>query len=117
MAPPSASKARRAPTASFSPGRDGVTRLRERVDVTIRDVPFAHERYADLGSRPYTDCVPDAADKDDDGGDGDGKADEVGASDTSDPAAGCAAAGSSTTLAGLPLALFAMLIATRRRRR
>jgi hypothetical protein len=31
--------------------------LIERVNTTIRGVPFTHQRAASLGTRPYTDCV------------------------------------------------------------
>src|SRR6185503_7641891 len=57
------------------------TSLRERVDLEIRGVRFAHERYADLGSRPYGDCLSSVSDDDDaaPSSDGDGKADELGA--------------------------------------
>lgn len=51
-----------------------VTALTERVDVEVRGVSFFHERYADLGSRPYADCAPPAEEEDPpndyEGGDG-----------------------------------------------
>ena len=95
------------------------TTLRERVHLEIRGVRFAHERWADLGSRPYADCISSAGDDDvapsgDD--DSDGKADELGAADEAPGAGGCAAAGSGGSSA-LALVLLGMVAAFRRRRR
>ena len=94
------------------------TSLRERVDLEIRGVRFAHERYADLGSRPYGDCLSSVSDDDDaaPSSDGDGKADELGAADEAPDAGGCAAAGSGGS-SGLALVIFGMAFAAFRRRR
>jgi uncharacterized protein (TIGR03382 family) len=88
------------------------TSLRERVDVVIRGVAFFHERYAELGSRPYGDCVPGG----EEAGGGDDKADRVETIADSDAPAGCAAGGDGATGAGMALALFGMVITARRRR-
>jgi hypothetical protein len=96
--------------------RTCTTTLRERIDLEIRGVPFAHERYASLGSRPYGDCTAGA------GGDdapppsgGDGKADELGAED--EPGSGGCAAGRSGGSSALSLVILGMTIAAYRRRR
>ena len=94
------------------------TTLRERVDLEIRGVPFSHERWASLGSRPYGDCTASA------GGDGDqppasdggGKADDLGTGEEDSGSAGCAAAGSGGSSA-LALVILGMTAATFRRRR
>ncbi len=93
------------------------TTLRERVHLEIRGVRFAHERWADLGSRPYADCISSAGDDDvAPSGDGDGKADELGAAEEAPGAGGCAAAGSGGSGA-LALLVLGMVAAFRRRRR
>jgi len=95
------------------------TSLREHVDVVIRGVPFAHERWASLGSRPYGDCTASASEPTTDHpppGDGSGKADDLGAGDEDPGAAGCAAAGSRGSSA-LALLILGMVAAFRRRRR
>lgn len=95
------------------------TSLRERVDLVIRGVPFAHERHASLGSRPYGDCVAIAGGDDapapGDGG-GDGKGDELGAAEEAPGAAGCAAGGTGGSGA-LALVILGMTVAALRRRR
>ncbi len=90
------------------------TSLRERVDLTIRGVPFAHERSTSLGTRPYGDCVAIAGD-DAPPSDGSGKADQLGAADQEPGAGGCAAGGPGSSGA-LALALLGMVAALRRRR-
>jgi len=94
------------------------TSLRERVDLTIRGVPFAHERFASLGSRPYGDCVA-IADGDDTPppSDDSGKADDLGAGEEAPGSAGCAAAGSGGSSALALLVLGMTVTALRRRRR
>lgn len=90
------------------------TTLIERVDVLIRGVPFAHQRLASLGSRPYGDCTGGA------GGDADeatdGKADGLDRDDEQAPdSAGCAAGGTRGAGIGFALAILGMVIAARRR--
>lgn len=93
------------------------TALRERVHLEIRGVRFAHERWADLGSRPYADCISSVGDDDlAPSGDGDGKADELGAAEEAPGSGGCAAASSGGS-AGLALVILGMVVAFRRRRR
>lgn len=92
------------------------TSLRERVDLEIRGVRFAHERYAPLGSRPYGDCTSSAGD-DDVSPSGDGKADELGAAEEAPDAGGCAAAGTGGPSALALVILGIALAAVRRRRR
>lgn len=100
------------------------TYLTEKVKVTIRGKDFFHERFAQLGTRPYSDCVTSQAQPDpdpdpgvgsgSDDGDGSGKTD-YGTPDVEEPSGGCNAGGSgATSLAGLLLGLAAI---TRRRRR
>lgn len=119
--------------------RTCTTTLVERVDLEIRGVPFAHQRQAPLGSRPYGDCVADDAvgggdepdpatdepstgdgdDGDDGVGDGDGdggKADAYGTDEETPEAAGCAAGGAAGPGAGA-LVLLGISLATSRRRR
>lgn len=86
------------------------TTLRERVDLVIRGVPFAHERHASLGSRPYGDCTAGAGDQPGPGG-GDGKADELGGDGEEAPgSAGCAAGGPGGSSA-LALLILGMTVA------
>jgi MYXO-CTERM domain-containing protein len=93
------------------------TSLRERIDLEIRGVRFAHERYAALGSRPYGDCISSAGDDDvAPSGDGDGKADELGTAEDAPDSGGCAAAGSGGSSA-LALVILGMAFAGFRRRR
>ena len=111
------------------------TTLKERVDLVIRGVPFAHERYASLGTRPYGDCIsstddgddgdepaaeepggdeqPDGGDKSDDYGTQDPVDDEADAADS----AGCAAGGTTGSGAALALVAFGMAFSASRRRR
>ena len=97
--------------------RTCATSLRERVDLEIRGVRFAHERYASLGSRPYGDCTAGAAGDDDQPPvAGDGKADELGAGTESAEAGGCAAGGAGGSSA-FALVVLGMAIAALRRRR
>jgi hypothetical protein len=87
------------------------TTLRERVDLIIRGVPFAHERHASVGSRPYGDCTARAG-----GGDepapsgGDGKADELSDGEDAPGSAGCAAGGAGGSSA-VALVIFGMTVA------
>ncbi len=92
------------------------TTLRERIDLVIRGVPFAHERSASLGSRPYGDCTAIADDPPTPGGDN-GKADELAAGEEAPGAAGCAAGGSggSGVLALVILGMTAAAFRCRRR--
>lgn len=91
------------------------TSLRERVDLEIRGVRFAHERYAPLGSRPYGDCISSAGD-DDAAPAGDGKADDLGAAEEASGSGGCAAGGSGGS-GSLALVILGMALAAVRRRR
>ena len=93
------------------------TALRERVDLEIRGVRFAHERYADLGSRPYGDCTSSAGGDDDVTPSGDGKADDLGAGEESPGSAGCAAAGAGGSSALGLIILGMTFFAFRRSRR
>lgn len=94
------------------------TSLRERVDLEIRGVRFAHERWAPLGTRPYGDCTATALGGDDEapGEDGDGKADELGAAEETPGSGGCAAGGAGGS-SGPALVLLGMAVAAVRRRR
>lgn len=93
------------------------TTLRERVDVDIRGVTFAHERQASLGSRPYGDCTANAGGDDEPPpSDGTGKADDLGAGEEAPGAAGCAAGGAGSSSA-LALVILGIAVAFRRRRR
>ncbi|MGE3546650.1 MAG: hypothetical protein AB7L28_22170 [Kofleriaceae bacterium] len=65
------------------------TTLRERVDLNIRGTAFAHVRFAELGSRPYSDCIESPEALDDVRADDPGFADEAAGSD----AGGCATGG------------------------
>ncbi len=95
------------------------TTLIERVHVTIRGVEFTHERTAPLGSRRFEDCaVPMAA--------GSGSATGSGSDDdkadgqtpvVEEPSAGCSATTGGAGPAALVLALGAVLVPVRRRRR
>ncbi|HUS67014.1 MAG TPA: MYXO-CTERM sorting domain-containing protein [Kofleriaceae bacterium] len=108
------------------------TTLKERVDLVIRGVPFAHERYASLGTRPYGDCISSTDDggdepaaeeptPDEPGDDGD-KADDYGTEDPVDDeaeasdAAGCAAGGTTGSGAALALLVVGMAFGASRRR-
>lgn len=115
------------------------TSLTERVDVVVRGVPFFHERYADLGFRPYSDCAPPAAEEepgtdyegdgqDDDEGDEDSgstdttgagtKNDQYGSENNESTIAGCASTGTSRSGGGLlALGLLGMMATGLRRRR
>jgi MYXO-CTERM domain-containing protein len=107
------------------------TSLTEQVDLVIRGVPFTHQRWATLGTRPYGDCISSNAEEpvepaDDDppaeGGEGDDdddddKADAYGAGDETSEAGGCSAAGASGSGAGLALLLLGAVLTIRRRRR
>jgi hypothetical protein len=92
------------------------TSLRERVDLEIRGVRFAHERYAPLGSRPNGDCTSSTGD-DDVSPSGDGKADELAAAEDAPDAGGCAAAGAGGSSALALVILGIALAAVRPRRR
>ena len=99
------------------------TYLTEKVKVTIRGKDFYHERFAQLGTRPYSDCVTSQAQPEPepepqpepDTGSGE-KTDTYGQPEVEEPSGGCNATGGagSTSLAGLLLGLAAI---TRRRRR
>lgn len=97
------------------------TTLIERVDVVIRGVPFVHERYASLGTRPYGDCTGGADGVPVAPTDGDGKADGTGSGtdrdDDAPGAAGCAAGGGGGAGASAALMILGMVIAARRRAR
>jgi MYXO-CTERM domain-containing protein len=84
------------------------TYLTETVDVTIRGKAFKHERFAQLGSRPVSDCGAQAASIPG------GKADESQAAETQE-SGGCSTNGTAPSAFGM-LALGA-LFAIRRRRR
>lgn len=101
------------------------TYLTEKVKVTIRGKDFFHERFAQLGTRPYSDCVTSQAQPDGEqgsgsgSGSGDGSGEEgktdYGTPAVEEPSGGCnTVGGGSTGLAGLLLGLAAI---TRRRRR
>lgn len=104
------------------------TSLVERVDLQIRGVPFAHERWSALGSRPYGDCTSSPDDDDDPATDDpatgddvdDDKADTYGSGDAApsdDPGtAGCTAAGTSSSV-GLALLVVGLAFASLLRRR
>jgi hypothetical protein len=93
------------------------TSLIERVDVVIRGVSFGHERYASLGTRPYTDCTGGAPDDTTEPVvDGDDKTDAVDTDDQAPESAGCAAGGRGAG-AGFALVILGLVIATRRRAR
>jgi len=104
------------------------TGLTETVKVTIRGVDFFHQRFADLGQRPYSDCVTSTAAPDPDpgsgsgsgsadtgsgSGSGDGKTDTEEPS-VEDPSGGCNAGGSG---AGGTFAFLLGAMALIRRRR
>jgi MYXO-CTERM domain-containing protein len=109
------------------------TSLTERVDVLVRGVLFFHERYADLGSRPYADCAPPTNEEEPgDDYEGGGSDEDTGSDDSSgagtksdaygsgggDTAnAGCATTGASGSGGGLLFLLGLGLMATTRRRR
>jgi MYXO-CTERM domain-containing protein len=90
--------------------------LIERVEVVIRGKEFFHERWADLGQRPYLDCLHAAgasprsdappADKSDNAYEGDSA--EQGAG-------GCRMAGGGTSGSGLALLVLAIVFGVRRR--
>jgi MYXO-CTERM domain-containing protein len=90
------------------------TTLRERIDLEIRGVPFVHERYASLGSRPYGDCTAGDAQPPPSGGAG--KADDIGGAEEEPGSGGCAAGGSGGSSA-LALVIVGMALAALRRRR
>jgi uncharacterized protein (TIGR03382 family) len=97
------------------------TYLTEKVKVTIRGKDFFHERFAQLGTRPYSDCVtsqaqPEPEPEPEPEETGSGKSDIYGQPNVEEPSGGCNATGGagSTSLAGLLLGLAAI---TRRRRR
>ncbi len=104
------------------------TSLTEQVDLVIRGVPFTHQRWATLGTRPYGDCISSNAEEPtpeepaaeeptaEDEGDED-KADAYGAGDDAPDAGGCAAAGTTGSGAGLALLLLGAVALVRRRRR
>jgi len=89
------------------------TYLTEKVKVTIRGKDFVHERFAQLGTRPYADCVTSHVQPDPDPDEGEGKTD-YGTPRVEEPSGGCNVGGGSTSFAGLLLGLAAI---TRRRRR
>jgi MYXO-CTERM domain-containing protein len=99
------------------------TMLIERVNVTIRGVDFTHQREADLGSRRFEDCAVPGATGTGSGsgsgtasGSGDGKTDGQ-APQVEAPSAGCSATTGGAGPAALVLALGAVLVPVRRRRR
>jgi uncharacterized protein (TIGR03382 family) len=95
------------------------TTLIERVDVDVRGVPFFHERYAELGSRPYADCAPPVVEEDpapdydgeeeetdpdtEEEGSTDAKNDGYGDSDASPNIGGCSTTGGQGSAASLLL--------------
>jgi uncharacterized protein (TIGR03382 family) len=85
------------------------TSLREQVALTVRGIGFTHERWAQLGSRPYSDCVAPPSD--------DRPADYIGPGASEPKAGGCAAGGTNGGFLMMVIgALAGGLLAMRRRR-
>ncbi len=105
------------------------TSLTEKVKVTIRGVDFFHERWATLGTRPYSDCVstpvvepPDPTGEGSGSGSGEGEGEGEGEQgkpdrpDVEEPSGGCSATGTGTGSFGSLLLALGLFGARRRRR-
>ncbi|MGE0547005.1 MAG: hypothetical protein AB7O24_13050 [Kofleriaceae bacterium] len=86
------------------------TSLKEQVDLVIRGTAFMHTRFADLGSRPYSDCVAAS------GALGDSPADDPGTLANEVPEAGGCAAGGGAGGAALLMTMLGGLVSLRRRK-
>ncbi len=86
------------------------TLLREHVDVKIRNIAFQHERFASLGTRPYSDCVATTAGNENKAD----RYDEPGQAATASTGGGCDAGTGGAGAGLLVLALGAVVIRRRK---